>query len=138
MKATTVAKEMKKKGITSPEPKTDRKIQYFHFRRKNKDGILNNGGVTVCLKPYGSAWKMGFSICSPRDTFSKAIGRRISLARAGAQSYVIYPRDFGPNKDDFSKWIKNQGKCIWNTAKRNAKDKSLWKGPTPKLPMRKK
>jgi len=62
----------------------DRKKSFYqHFR-------TTNGDLTVCVlsdKDITNAdevveWVMGMAMCSPRDQFSRKIGREISSARA--------------------------------------------------------
>lgn len=59
-------------------------MKYLHLKPRNADGtVRNNGGLTVAYQ-FDSASRTleyGYSQCSNKDAFNKALGRKISSGR---------------------------------------------------------
>lgn len=81
----------------------DNKIRYYYFGRTEKGNT--NGIITCATELVGSTIKVGFSFCSPKDTFKKHLGRKIALGRMMTEPVVL---DFhGHSGDDVSHYINH-------------------------------
>lgn len=70
----------------------DNKPLWFHFRRKDTNGEIDNmGGATVCIVPHGDEAYYGVSTCSLLDNFEKKKGRVKSHGRANSRRWKIDP-----------------------------------------------
>jgi hypothetical protein len=55
----------------------------YHLRRKDENGISNQGGVTIVAKllPNHRTVFASFAVCNGNDNFSRKIGRSIAEGR---------------------------------------------------------
>ena len=59
------------------------KTRYLHYRQTDLEGhLIPKGGATVSYTPTEEGAQVGVSICSPRENFSRRIGRHIATGRA--------------------------------------------------------
>lgn len=61
--------------------------KFMHIRQPNEKGWASKGGITVAyqLEQRSTSALCAASFCSPKDRYSKSIGRRISTDRLASQ-----------------------------------------------------
>ena len=65
--------------------------KFMHIRQPDRDGLSPRGGITIAyrLEPKSRAAMCGVSFCSPKDNYSKRVGRSISSKRLESQPLRI-------------------------------------------------
>lgn len=74
------------------------KVHYIHVRNRNHDGTIDNrGGTTVAFREIPEVGiEYAYAFCSPRDNFSRHLGRVKSAGRLNSpkQRFVsLFPYD---------------------------------------------
>ena len=63
-------------------------VRFIHRRRVVNEQIDNNGGFTVAYREIGDGKiEYAFANCSPRDNFSRALGRVKAQGRLDSPHY---------------------------------------------------
>lgn len=76
-------------------------VKIFHFRNHSFEGAVENtGGATFAFVKHGDCWKYTSAHCSPRDNFSRKIGRAIAVGRLESNKGVkVFGKD-APRYED--------------------------------------
>ena len=66
------------------------KVNYIHQRLVRDGQILNNGGTTIAFRELGdNQIEYALAHCSPKDNFSKALGRIKAEGRLNSPKYRV-------------------------------------------------
>lgn len=64
------------------------KVSFIHIRATDSNGkVLNYGGSTIAFRETSDGVEFAQSWCSPRDNFSRAVGRVKAEGRLNSSSY---------------------------------------------------
>lgn len=70
-------------------------VKFFHGRKQNIDKEQMNGGVTIAYAPAdvpgGRMYRIAVAICSPKDRYTRAIGRELAYNRFIMGSNIVVP-----------------------------------------------
>lgn len=71
-------------------------VRFIHRRRVVDNQVKNNGGFTVAYRELDNGWiEYAFAKCSPRDNFSRELGRVKAQGRLDSPNYR-YVTDLTP------------------------------------------
>jgi hypothetical protein len=86
------------------EQMTLNKPKFLHLRRIRFAQPAPKGGVTVCYYPTQVGTVLSAAVCSPKDNYNKAMGRKIALGRAqkGSVGTMMLPMK-AESEDDLYK-----------------------------------
>lgn len=86
------------------------KVHYIHVRNRNQDGTISNrGGTTVAFREIPEVGiEYAYAFCSPKDNFSRHLGRTKAAGRLGSSRHRFV------SVDQYDKFIQNQTRMLSN------------------------